>query len=784
VTIPTPAGTHIVWDSLKTENYCDSVYKLTLTVHPTYYDETTAETCDNEPYAWIGHANVTIPTTAGTYEIWDSLKTVNHCDSVFRLTLTVFPTYSYDDTVYLCEYELPYPWHGADRTTSGIYYDRKLTANGCDSVYKLTLVVYPRFYNETSVTTCDNEPYVWEGHPNVTIPTTAGTYVIWDSLKTVNNCDSVYKLTLTVNPSYYDVMKAETCDNVPYVWEGHARVAIPTTAGTHILWDSLKTAAGCDSVFQLYLTVNPAYYYEEAATTCANEPYVWAGHANVTIPTTAGTHIVWDSLKTENYCDSVYKLTLTVHPTFFVEQMVNTCDNVPYVWNGHPNVTIPTAAGTYVIWDSLKTVNNCDSVFKLNLTVNPTFYHEETVTLCEYELPYPWHGENRVVAGDYYDRQQTVNGCDSVYKLTLVVYPRFYNETAVTTCDNEPYVWEGHANVTIPTTAGTYILWDSLQTVNHCDSVYKLTLTVNPTYYNETAATTCANEPYVWAGHANVTIPTTAGTHVVWDSLTTSAGCDSVYKLTLTVTPTFVTNIMDTICLGDSYQLYGFDTLPQTYGTVYAQQQLQTVNGCDSVVNLTLTVNRTYLFVTDDYTCANTPYTWRGQTYSASGTYYDNFTTVNGCDSVYVLNLTVNPTYEVEVEDSIIVYQNYTGYGMDVTPTEVGDQHYPIHLYTEDGCDSIINLTLHVLLNIGVEHYDQADISVYPNPTSNIVNIKGENLKRVYVYDGRGRLLRIEEADSDVFTSVQMGQYATGYYVLRIQLTDGQYVNRKIMVRP
>ena len=788
VTIPTTAGTHIVWDSLHSVvTGCDSVYKLTLTVHPTYYQEVSATTCDNVPYVWAGHADVTIPTTAGTYTIWDSLKTVNHCDSVYKLTLTVNPTYSYEETMVLCEYELPYYWHGENRTAAGEYYDRQQTVNGCDSVYKLTLIVNPRFYQEATATTCDNVPYVWEGHANVTIPTTAGTYILWDSLQTVNHCDSVYKLTLTVNPTYYAETSAVTCDNEPYVWEGHANVTIPTAAGTYVIWDSLETANYCDSVFKLTLTVNSTFYAESSAETCANEPYVWAGHEHVTIPTTAGTHIVWDSLHSVvTGCDSVYKLTLTVNSTYYAESSATTCDNEPYVWMNHPNVTIPTEVGTYTIWDSLHSVvTGCDSVYKLTLTVNPTYDYRDTVTICDSELPYYWHGAARMQTDVYYDRQQTTAGCDSTYMLVLTVNPTFYNASSVETCDNEPYVWEGHPNVTIPTTAGTYILWDSLQTVNHCDSVYKLTLTVNPTYYAESSATTCDNVPYVWAGHANVTIPTTAGTHIVWDSLHCQmTGCDSVFKLTLTVNPTLTTTIMDTICLGDAYQQFGFDTLPQTYGTVYAQQQLQTLSGCDSVVNLILTVNRTYLFVTDDYTCANTPYEWHGHSYNATGTYYDNFTTASGCDSVYVLNLTVNPTYEVEVEDSTIVYQNYTGYGMDVTPTEVGDQHYPIHLFTEDGCDSIINLTLHVLLNIGVNDYEQTQVVVYPNPTRNIVNIKGEDLKRVYIYDGRGRLLRIEEADSDVFTSVQMGQYAAGYYVLRIQLTDGQYVNRKIMVRP
>ena len=48
---------------------------------------------------------------------------------------------------------------------------------------------------------------------------------------------------------------------------------------------------------------------------------------------------------------------------------------------------------------------------------------------------------------------------------------------------------------------------------------------------------TCETTPYVWVGHEYVTIPTSAGTHIVWDSLTNRFNCDSVYKLTLVVKP-------------------------------------------------------------------------------------------------------------------------------------------------------------------------------------------------------------------------------------------------------
>ena len=58
------------------------------------------------------------------------------------------------------------------------------------------------------------------------------------------------------------------------------------------------------------------------------------------------------------------------------------------------------------------------------------------------------------------------------------------------------------------------------------------------------------------------------GTHVVWDSLTTAAGCDSVYKLTLTVNPQpglTITNKEQTITYGDAIQAV---TIENEYSTL------------------------------------------------------------------------------------------------------------------------------------------------------------------------------------------------------------------------
>ena len=294
--------------------------------------------------------------------------------------------------------------------------------------------------------------------------------------------------------------------------------------------------------------------------------------------------------------------------------------------------------------------------------------------------------------------------------------------------------------------------------------------------YYDTAAT-CSNEPYIWRGLQL----STSGLYT--DTIPNAYGCDDVYHLFLTVNQTATVTIYDTICQGDYYQQFGFDTLPEQYGVVYDQQLLQTENGCDSIVNLVLTVNRTYQIVTNAETCDNTPYEWRGHEYDEAGVYFDTLVSSTGCDSVLGLNLLVNPTYDIFVEDSAVRTHEYCNYGLTFIPNIVGDFTCDIQNYTVNGCDSIVHLTLHVINNDGVAEYsDDARFNLYPNPTSDVLNVSGENMRKVYVYNALGTLIKVEAVDDDTFTQIQLGGYATGYYLIRIQLADGHFVNRKIMV--
>ena len=77
-------------------------------------------------------------------------------------------------------------------------------------------------------------------------------------------------------------------------------------------------------------------------------------------------------------------------------------------------------------------------------------------------------------------------------------------------------------------------------------------------------------------------------TYTVTTTLLASPGiCPSTDQVTVTVNPNFTTNLTQTICNGGSYQ-FGNQTLTASGSYI---DSLQTINGCDSIVNLDLIIS-------------------------------------------------------------------------------------------------------------------------------------------------------------------------------------------------
>ena len=320
-----------------------------------------------------------------------------------------------------------------------------------------------------------------------------------------------------------------------------------------------------------------------------------------------------------------------------------------------------------------------------------------------------------------------------------------------TICEGTTYDFHGRDL----TQAGIYS--DTLQTINGCDSVIVLTLSVNHVYHDTINVAICEGSVYTENGF-NVN---EAGTYT--QTLQTINGCDSIITLNLTVNSALTSIIDAEICEGTTYSENGFE---HSEAGTYTQT-LQTSNGCDSIVTLNLSMkpNSTTTFTAT--VCEGTVYTENGFNASETGIYTRTMESANGCDSTITLDLTVNPSYQIGVLAIINRGETYTNFGFN--ESEAGT--YTQHLQTVDGCDSTIMLTLVVMMSLDDTMIDENAFIFYPNPAKDFVILEFETLhesERVQIFDMRGRRVKTAEAGAGKKQmQIDVSDLSEGTYIIR-----------------
>ena len=704
-------------DTLQTQHGCDSVVTLVLTVNPTYTVTDTQTVCQNElPYVWNGVSFYEAKTKHVT------LQTVDGCDSVVYMTLNVNPTYNTPIEATICQ-GTSYNFFGQPLEYAGEYTHTLQSVNGCDSVITLTLNINPMYSTEVYDTICEGESYDFFGQTL----TQAGGYI--HNAQTVNGCDSVITLTLTVNHPAHTAVTETACGS--YSWHGTTY----TTSGTYLF--SHEDINGCTQVDTLHLTINPADVAEFTETAC--ESFTW----NEETFTVSGDYT--RTLTNAAGCDSVVTLHLTIHPTYNTPVSADICQGGSYDFFGQAL----TQTGTYT--HTLQTVHGCDSVITLSLTVHTMMLTQIADTICE-GTSYPFFDQTLTLSGVYAHTLQTVYGCDSLITLALTVLPASHTDLTAESCSS--YEWNG---VTY-TASGDYSV--NYTAANGCDSIVTLHLTILPVQNTAVSADICQGGNYDFFGQAL----TQTGTYT--HTLTSANGCDSVITLSLTVHSMMLTQIADTICEGTSYPFFD-QTLTQT--GVYAHA-LQTVYGCDSLITLSLTVLPASHTDLSAEGCDS--YEWNGETYTQSGDYSVSYTAANGCDSIVTLHLTIS--HSVTSEFTIETNEGcYTWNGTEYCQS--GD--YTQTLQTVAGCDSVV--TLHLTVGVGIEDHDlNAAIFLTPNPATNICRINGLETEPISVdlYDMNGKLVRRPNT-----TEFDVSTLPTGIYMVRVTTNDNRIINLKMV---
>ena len=659
-------------------NGADSLVYRHLTVHPTFNNTTLDTICDNGSTTFCG----TSYSSSGIYT--HNLSSIHNCDSIETLNLTVNPTNNTTVSETVCVNH-PYTFAGQSLSTSNTYSHTFENSYHCDSVVTLNLTVNP--VSETTIydTVLENNlPRFFNGN-SYNNDTENSIIVLTNRL----GCDSTIHYYLKVRWNQTNTVERTICDDaLPYNWDGTIFTIndLPQQGKTIVKTETLTNHFGADSVVTRRLTVNPTYNLDFNATICNNTSYSFAGSSY------NSSGIYTHNLSSIYHCDSTVTLSLTVNAVTYssVDTTILENDLASFVFNGHHfqgevsghSITITNNAG-------------CDSVISFSLHIIPNVSTGDTHTICQSQLPHTWNGVTFTNAGIQNATLHTTNGADSIVRMVLYVNPTFFIPQTVTICDNQQTSFNNNSY----NTPGTYV--DTLLTIHQCDSVTQLTLIVNPTHIGEFFDTSCNNIPYYFAG----SLRDNEGDYT--HSFNSIHGCDSVVTLHLHIDSVTHSTIYDTIVENDLPYSFLDSTFTQNLlndnnSTFNYLLTTTNVRGCDSIVNYFLTINRNQHTTVYQSICDNEfPVNWDGTMFTANDTRIadtvivknDYLFDISGADSVVTRRLHIFPTFNHDFNDTICNDTSYLWEGDNYTATG----NYTKTLASVHQCDSVV--TLHLKVN-------------------------------------------------------------------------------------
>jgi hypothetical protein len=408
--------------------------------------------------------------------------------------------------------------------------------------------------------------------------------------------------------------------------------------------------------------------------------------------------------------------------------------------------------------------NNCSSI---SITVNSGYTIAVSDTICAHSNYTLADGTVVDTAGIYTVTVPTINGCDSTVTVTLALRPEITAGISQTICFGDSLLFNGNYYYQ----NGIYS--DTLTAINGCDSIVTLTLTVNPEIASSFNQTICFGDSLLFNGNYYSQDSTYS------DTLTAVSGCDSIVTLTLTILPQITTVIGVDICNGDS-ALFN--------GNYYSQNgnykdTLVAVTGCDSIVTLNLFVRPQITSTLGQSICNGDSLLYNGSYYYQPGNYADTLTSVDGCDSIILLVLTVNiaDTPVIAQNGLVLSTQSANAYewlkdgvvmsganSQTYTVTENGA--YSVQTVDSNGCSSTsteVNIT-----GVGIAENNDKVITVFPNPATDFLilnNLPVNKKTEVQIFNATGQLILKEQVTHNL---LRIDLLPSGVYTLLIISPD------------
>lgn len=344
--------------------------------------------------------------------------------------------------------------------------------------------------------------------------------------------------------------------------------------------------------------------------------------------------------------------------------------------------------------------------------------------------------------------------------------------TATPSAGGGTYLWSpgGENTASIDVSPATTTTYTVEYTLNGCTSVPETatvtvtatpTVTVNSEVICEGTTVTLSATPsagggtYLWSpgGETTPTINVTPGSTTTYTVDYTLNGCTGNNTSSVTVNPVYNLNEAVTACENSSYTYPDGFTESITGNTAHTST-LTTVNGCDSIIVTNVTMNASYNYSENISVCDGTTITYPDgvtETISGNTSHTSTLTSLNGCDSVIVTNVMAVTAYNTSENVSVCPNEMVT-YPDGTTGVITGNTTHTSTLVSSQGCDSLIvtNVTMNSNYNLS-ENVDvcEGNSITYPDGVVEVITVNTSHTSNLTTING---------CDSVIVTNVAVNQ--------------------------
>ena len=604
----------------------------------------------------------------------------------------------------------------------GFYFFQDSSAYGCDSILNVDIKFHPNSLPGLYVETiCPGDTLDYMGDRFYAGKET-GIVTVTD--KDVNQCDSIVNVflnfhdpamitfdqilcaddSITINGTIYHALNTSGrdtitnifppfCDSIIIVDLSFDNFATGEYRDTLCAGDSviingvvyneinptgLDTMTGpnmCDSIASIFIAFYPLATGTFDPTICQEDSVEVAGQFY-------SFNRPRDTLYTTNSngCDSTLFIDLQFFPIVEVDYMQDLCPTDSVTINGTV-YKVGNTSGTEIFED--KTVNGCDSIVNVTITILPEATETIAPTLC--------FGDSLTINGTiYHDGNRTgteripkvaPNGCDSILTVNIDFHPRAEGSLVLEVCEGKCTDFNGT----------TYCFGDTRTerlaglAGNGCDSFVVVTVVELPEAESAYSEILCAGDSLLFNGtyyhDGNRT-----GTERIPNAAPN--GCDSVYFVSVSFYDTVQIDFNRTLCFGESVFVNGEEfNQSRPIGTVIFENK--SVNGCDSIVHVDLEFRSFALTTIDDVLCD-------GDTIIVNGVaYHENFRTGKdtlssgtGCDSIICIDISFHPKAERSIDTTLCIGERLIINGVIYDETNPSGRDTVAGI-APGGCDSI-----------------------------------------------------------------------------------------------